>query len=97
MFFKKKAAATPQENAPFFAAYRDADPNGPLTVHIDPGQIESPAHGGLMLADFAQHMSRAMAQTGKADSEDAALDAIVKLFQAEIERPTGPVHGSIQN
>jgi hypothetical protein len=97
MFFKKKSAAASQQNAPFFVAYRDADPNGPVTVHIDADQIESPAHGGLMLADFARHMARAMAQAGKADGEEAALTAILELFQAEIDNPTGPVHGSIRN
>ena len=97
MFFKKKTADSGRGAEPFFVAYRDADPNGAVTVQIDPDLIESPAHGGLMLADFARHMARAMSQTGKAESEAQALDTILNLFQAELDNPTCPIQGSMQN
>ncbi len=97
MLFGRKRTEQPAKTEPFFIAYRDEDPNGPITVSIDPEQVESAPHAGLMLADFARHFARAMSQVGKAESEVHALRDVVKLFNAEIDHPTGPVDGSIRN
>ena len=82
---------------PFFAAWRDAETDGPMTVSIDAEQIESPAHAGIMIADWMRHLARALAQSGKAESEDAALDQMIPLLQAELENPTDEIEGSIEN
>ena len=82
---------------PFFAAWRDEDPNGPVTVKIDPDQIESPGHAGIMMADWMRHLSRAFSQTGKAESEDTALAEMVALLEAELNNPTDEIQGSVEN
>ncbi len=97
MLFGRKRTEQPVKTEPFFVAYRDDDPNGPMTVTIDPDQVESASHAGLMLADFARHFARAMSQAGKSESEGQALQDVVKLFNAEIDHPTGPVDGAIRN
>lgn len=86
-----------RKETPFFAAFRDADPNGPVTVHIDPDRIESPDHAGLMMADFARHLSRAMAQSGKADDEREALMRLLVMFEAELRNPTDEIVGGVQH
>lgn len=82
---------------PFFAAWRDAETDGPMTVSIDVGQIESPAHAGIIIADWMRHLARALARSGKAESEDAALEQMIPLLQAELENPTDEIAGSIEN
>ncbi len=91
MLFKSKAPP------PFFAAWRDPETDGPMTVNIDPDQIESPGHAGIMVADWMRHLARAMAQTGKAESEQAALEQMVSLLEAELNNPTDEIQGSIGN
>ncbi len=82
--------------APFFAAWRDAETDGPMTVNIDPDQIESPAHAGIMIADWMHHIARAMAQTGKAEGEQAAMNQMIALLEAELNDPTDEIEGSIE-
>ena len=91
MLFRSK------EPDPFFVAWRDADADGPMTVNIDPEAIASPGHAGIMVADWMRHLARALTQSGKAESEQAALEQMVSLMQAELNNPTDEIQGSIGN
>ena len=91
MLFGSKAPA------PFFAVWRDAEADGPMTVNIDPAQIESPGHAGIMVADWMRHLARALSQTGKAENERAALEQMISLLEAELNSPTDEIQGSVGN
>ena len=82
--------------APFFAAWRDAETDA-ITVNIDPAPIESPGHAGIMVADWMRHLARALAQASKAESEEAALEQMVSLLEAELRAPTERIEGSIEH
>jgi hypothetical protein len=49
--------------------------------------FEEPEMWGLLLVDLARHAARAYARESKY-SEEEALDRILEMFEAEIERPT---------
>jgi hypothetical protein len=49
--------------------------------------FEEPDMWGLLLVDLARHAARAYA-CESAMSEEEALDRILDMFEAEIERPT---------
>ena len=49
--------------------------------------FEEPEMWGLLLVDLARHAARAYARESDYTEEDA-LDRILEMFQAEIERPT---------
>ena len=49
--------------------------------------FKEPGMWGLMLVDIARHAARAYARES-AMSEEEALDRILDMFEAEIERPT---------
>ena len=49
--------------------------------------FEEPDMWGLLLVDLARHAARAYARES-AMSEEEALDRILDMFEAEIERPT---------
>ena len=51
--------------------------------------FEEPDMWGLLLVDLARHAARAYARESEM-SEKEALDRILDLFEAEIERPTDP-------
>ena len=70
---------------------------GGVNVHLDPAQIGSGAAGGIILADLARHFARALAAARLERSEDHALGEILRLFQAEIERPTDMGEGGLVN
>lgn len=70
---------------------------GGMSVRLDPAQIGSAAMGGLILADLARHFARALAAARLEPSEDQALGEILRLFEAEIERPTDLGEGGLTN
>ncbi len=80
---------------PFLVALKTADDD--IMVQIDPEALPGPEHAGILLADFARHMAMALAQTGKAESPDAALDTMLDLFEAELNNPTDTPTGGIAN
>ena len=49
--------------------------------------FEEPDMWGLLLVDIARHAARAYARESDYSEEDA-LDRIVEMFEAEIDRPT---------
>lgn len=49
--------------------------------------FEEPDMWGLLLVDLARHAARAYARESEF-TEQEALDRIVEMFQAELERPT---------
>ena len=49
--------------------------------------FEEPEMWGLLLVDIARHAARAYARESEYTEEDA-LNRILEMFQAEIERPT---------
>jgi hypothetical protein len=49
--------------------------------------FEEPDMWGLLLVDIARHAARAYARESDYTEEDA-LDRIVEMFEAEIDRPT---------
>ncbi len=51
--------------------------------------FEEPEMWGLLLVDIARHAARAYARESDY-SEDEALEAILDMFEAEINRPTDP-------
>ncbi len=87
--------ATPQELPIPSAAYEASQAvevfrawiigNG-LQVALQRG-FEDPAVWGILLADSARHAARAFASEGVC-SEEEALEAIKKTFDAEWKRPT---------
>jgi hypothetical protein len=98
MFGRRKSASHEQriEN-PLLFAVRSKDPNGPMTVHIDPSQVANGHEAGLILADFAAHFAKALTMTGTAESEAVAISEIRALFDAELDAPTMPVRGGINS
>ena len=51
--------------------------------------FEEPDMWGLLLVDIARHAARAYARESDI-TEDEALERILDMFDAEIERPTDP-------
>src|SRR6516164_11541979 len=51
--------------------------------------FEEPDMWGLLLVDIARHAARAYARESEY-SEEEALERILDMFDAEIERPTDP-------
>jgi hypothetical protein len=49
--------------------------------------FEEPEMWGLLLVDIARHAARAYARESDY-SEEEALDRIIEMFEAELERPT---------
>lgn len=80
---------------PMLIAQRNRD--GGMSVRLDPTQIGSAATGGLILADLARHFARALAAARLEPSESRALGEILRLFEAEIERPTDLGEGGLAN
>ncbi len=80
---------------PFLVALKTPDDD--VMVQIDPEALPGPDHAGILLADFARHMAMALAQTGKADSPEAALNQMLDLFEAELNSPTDTPTGGIAN
>ncbi len=80
---------------PFLVALKTGDDD--VVVQIDPEAIPGAEHAGILLADFARHMAMALAQTGKADSPETALDRMLDLFEAELNTPTASPTGGIAN
>lgn len=76
-------------DTPFFLASIDAE--GGMTVRIDIDQIEGPAHAGIMLADFTQHLARALTQAGKSPDPAQAIQDMLELYAAEMSNPTDTV------
>jgi hypothetical protein len=91
--FKNRPPAIPQQ--PFLLAFKGAD--GAITVQLDPAGVEQPAGVGILLVDLARHYARMFVQTGRAGSEEQALNEIRQLFDAEWNSPTDPGHGGIRN
>ena len=58
--------------------------------------FDDPATWGIMIADIARHAARVYAAEMDM-SEDAALERIRSLFQAELDRPTDPGTTSARN
>ena len=82
---------------PFFLAFRNTTPTGRIEVLIDPDQIGSIDECGAYMADFALHLARALARSGKAKDEHEALVEILDLLQRELTEPTDVPAGSMQN
>ena len=80
---------------PFLVALKTDDDD--VMVQIDPEALPGAEHAGILLADFARHMAAALAQTGKADSAEAALNRMLDLFEAELNNPTDTPTGGIAN
>jgi Domain of unknown function (DUF5076) len=51
--------------------------------------FEEPEMWGLLLVDIARHAARAYARESEY-SEEEALERILEMFEAEINRPTDP-------
>ena len=96
MFGKKQPAANPQQpkDNPFLVAWRTEDSG--MVVNINPEKIESPNTAGIILVDLMRHMSRALAQTGKAVSEDHARAEMLAMFLAELQNPTDEGTGTLR-
>lgn len=80
---------------PFLVALKTSEDD--VMVQIDPEAIPSADHAGILLADFARHMAMALAQTGKAESPEAALNQMLDLFEAELNTPTASPTGGMAN
>lgn len=80
---------------PFLVALKTSQDD--VMVQIDPEAIPSADHAGILLADFARHMAMALAQTGKAESPEAALNQMLDLFEAELNTPTASPTGGLAN
>ena len=78
---------------PFLAAMKG--PDGKIVVHLVTDAINSPAEAGVLLVDIARHYARMFKQTGRARSEDEALEEIRRLFDAEWDSPTDLGQGGI--
>lgn len=78
---------------PFFEAYLQDD--GSMEVRIDVDVFNSTGEAGLMLADFAQHISNAMADSGKAPSSQQALIEVLDMFARELANPTDEAVGGM--
>jgi hypothetical protein len=90
--FKNKPPAIPQ---PFLLAFKGAE--GQITVQLDPDGVAQPGGVGILLVDLARHYARMFVQTGRARSEEQALDEIRQLFDAEWDSPTDEGSGGIRN
>jgi len=76
------------------AAY---DPEDGLTVVIDTNQVPHADFAGLALADIARHFAGALASSGKADSQEAALIDLLSMFKAELRNPTDTPVGKMMD
>ncbi|MBL4927543.1 hypothetical protein [Fuscibacter oryzae] len=94
MFWKKKPAEPVKriENPALIAVF---DRSKTLTVNVFPTEIKTPAIAGIMLADIAVHMSKALVAAGLAVSEASALSVIVEIFNAERANPTDVAVGGL--
>jgi hypothetical protein len=95
LFGKRAPAHGESEISPFLVAWRTE--NGGMTVKLDPSRIQSTGAAGIILADIARHFARALTQYGAASSEQRAVNEILRLFDAEMDRPTDSGTGSIVN
>ena len=96
MFWKKRPIANtrqPKDN-PFLVAWRTEDSG--MVVNLNPEKIEAPNTAGIILVDLMRHMSRALAQTGKAVSEDHARAEMLAMFLAELQNPTDEGTGTLR-
>jgi Domain of unknown function (DUF5076) len=74
-----------------------ADATGVLRAFVVDGGLsitfqrafEEPEMWGLLLVDIARHAARAYARESDY-SEEEALERILEMFEAEIDRPTDP-------
>lgn len=80
---------------PFLVALKTGDDD--VMVQIDPEALPGAEHAGILLADFARHMAMALAQTGKSESPEEALETMLDLFEAELNNPTDAPTGGIAN
>src|ERR1700751_2060231 len=62
--------------------------DGGLSIAF-PRAFEEPEMWGLLLVDIARHAARAYARESEY-SEEEALERILEMFEAEINRPTDP-------
>jgi len=95
LFGKRRSTQEESDASPFLVAWRAED--GGMTVKLDPSRIGSTGAAGIMLADIARHLARALTQYGVASSEERAITEILRLFDAEMDRPTDRGTGSIVN
>ncbi|MEM0924026.1 MAG: DUF5076 domain-containing protein [Pseudomonadota bacterium] len=78
---------------PVFEAF--LDPRDGLEVRINTDVFSEAGAAGVMLADFAQHMAKALAQSGKADTAESALHEMLDIFVNELEDPTDAPEGGM--
>jgi hypothetical protein len=95
LFGKRVPTQEGSDASPFLVAWRTED--GGMTVQLDPSRIKSTGAAGIMLADIARHFARALTQYGAASSEERATTEILRLFDAEMDRPADPGIGLIVN
>lgn len=80
---------------PFLAAYMR--PDGGMQVGLNPEEIADAGMAGIVLADLARHLARAMAMTSKSPSESGAMQEMLDMFVAELNAPTDVGSGSVVN
>ena len=80
---------------PFLAAYMM--PDGGMQVGLNPAQIPDAEIAGLILADIARHLARALVMTGASRSQEVAMKEMLDMFVAEMNAPTDLGSGSIVN
>ncbi|MEM6620247.1 MAG: DUF5076 domain-containing protein [Pseudomonadota bacterium] len=94
MFWKRKPQGLQIEN-PMLIAQRTENAQETLSVYLSAEQLGNPSEAGVMLADIARHMARALADTSYEGTEEDALRQIAKLFNAELQSPTQPIKGGM--
>ena len=78
---------------PFFEAFMEAD--GGMEVRIDTDVFDEAGEAGVMLADFANHLSMALAHSGKAENPETAMREMLDIFVQELENPTDMPEGGM--
>lgn len=59
------------------------DPEGEVTVMLDPEHFQGLDEVGAFLASLARHYARTFVQSGRARDEDDALDQVIEGFLAD--------------
>ncbi len=89
MFWKKKQP-TQDIGSPMLIAFRMENADSTLAVHLEPDQLGSPGEVGVMLADIARQMARALVQSGYDGTKAQAFNQIINILNAEANAPTQP-------
>ncbi len=96
MFWKKSPPSGERIDNPAIVGMVTAE-SGAFVVHLNVADIGNAGVAGVMLADLAVHIAKALTMAKMAAAEDTALNEIVRVFNAERQNPTDdPVGGLVQ-